>query len=118
VCGKSICFYLSIFPDIDECTSDPNPCKENERCINKLGRYVCQCEKGFRMNFRGICEGTYNKTSHFSVMLPVTLDINECQERIICSDFCVNTVGSYRCECKKGYELARDGKTCRGQKYT
>ena len=47
-------------------------------------------------------------------MRPVAIDINECHERIICSDFCVNTMGSYRCECRKGYELARDGKTCRG----
>lgn len=29
-----------------------------------------------------------------------------------CSQLCVNSVGSYRCECEKGYFLEEDGQTC------
>ncbi|XP_063889085.1 fibrillin-2-like isoform X3 [Scylla paramamosain] len=30
----------------------------------------------------------------------------------LCSDFCVPTPGSYRCMCRPGFTLSRDGKTC------
>lgn len=31
-----------------------------------------------------------------------------------CGHICVNTLGSYKCECKIGYELHSDGKKCEG----
>jgi fibulin 1/2 len=39
-----------------------------------------------------------NHLQHFLV------DINECKGRHGCEHLCVNTYGSYRCECKKGYQ--------------
>lgn len=52
-------------------------------------------------------------------MLPVCLslqhtDIDECADKNMtaCSQICSNSVGSYRCECEKGYFLEEDGKTC------
>lgn len=41
-------------------------------------------------------------------------DINECEDEntTACSQICINSVGSYRCECEKGYFLEEDGKTC------
>lgn len=30
----------------------------------------------------------------------------------LCSQICINTIGSFRCECESGYKLARDGRTC------
>ncbi|XP_053706617.1 collagen and calcium-binding EGF domain-containing protein 1 isoform X2 [Synchiropus splendidus] len=41
-------------------------------------------------------------------------DIDECAEKnvSVCSQICLNSVGSYRCECEKGYFLEEDGKTC------
>ena len=45
-------------------------------------------------------------------------DVDECQRaggnRSDCAQLCVNTVGSYTCSCKRGYELANDAKTCAG----
>lgn len=47
-------------------------------------------------------------------MLLHHIDIDECGDRNMsaCSQLCVNSVGSYRCECEKGYFLEEDGKTC------
>ena len=31
-----------------------------------------------------------------------------------CSQICVNTDGSYECDCQRGYGLSGDGQTCEG----
>ena len=44
------------------------------------------------------------------------LDINECS--ILngdCHHTCVNTEGSFYCNCRDGYELASNNKTCQGE---
>ncbi len=40
-------------------------------------------------------------------------DVNECLVPGTCSQTCLNTVGSYKCSCYKGYMLQRDGSSCR-----
>ena len=43
-------------------------------------------------------------------------DIDECEvTNGGCSNRCVNTPGSYRCECEYGDKLKADGKTCTGE---
>ena len=44
-------------------------------------------------------------------------DIDECEENISgCNDTCVNTDGSFYCECQKvGYEVGPDGLSCVGK---
>jgi tolkin protein len=32
-----------------------------------------------------------------------------------CDHECVNTLGSFKCECRIGYELHSDGKKCEGK---
>ena len=47
-------------------------------------------------------------------------DIDECatSNETLCAHMCINTVGSYRCECREGYIQEDDGRTCtRGDKY-
>jgi hypothetical protein len=39
-------------------------------------------------------------------------DIDECMNSTICSQVCINTVGSFECGCHPGYELANDKITC------
>lgn len=34
-----------------------------------------------------------------------------------CEQRCVNTLGSYKCACEPGYELAPDKKSCEGEFY-
>lgn len=64
---------------------------------------VCECEPGFR----------FEKESNSCV------DIDECEEsRNNCdpaSAVCVNTEGSYRCECAEGYE--GEGGVCTGKSF-
>lgn len=49
-----------------------------------------------------------------------TPDIDECatSNETLCAHICVNTLGSYRCECREGYIQEDDGRTCiKGDKY-
>lgn len=42
-------------------------------------------------------------------------DVNECEQGShSCSDICVNTIGSYYCDCPLGYELESSSHDCRG----
>ena len=42
-------------------------------------------------------------------------DINECLENNgNCEDACINTEGSFMCECSPGKVLAADNRTCEG----
>jgi hypothetical protein len=44
------------------------------------------------------------------------IEINECQERsALCEQICINTNGSYDCQCNDGYTLNNDGLTCSGE---
>ena len=47
--------------------------------------------------------------------LPLT-DIDECNvDRETCTNGqCINSQGSFRCECPQGFVLGRDGRTCLG----
>ena len=57
-------------------------------------------------------------TIQFSVeyiTLMLSTEYDECRtEDHGCQHVCVNTIGGYRCECKIGYELSPDGRTCEG----
>ena len=59
---------------------------------------------------------------HLSIRLSIHLcpgttavnDIDECSlhRGNLCGQICVNTVGSYRCDCNPGFTLHTDGSTC------
>ena len=43
------------------------------------------------------------------------IDINECSEGLSsCNQLCINTIGSYDCDCYTGFNLKSDNKTCLG----
>ena len=47
-------------------------------------------------------------------------DIDECANMTLaslCSQRCINNIGSYECQCNSGYELAGDKRTCNGKCY-
>lgn len=82
--------------DIDECLK--NPCKGNRKCINIVGGYSCECERGLRIDTR----------------IDSCVDIDECTEYPdLCDQGCINFMGSFRCICSSGYRLSsRDNFTC------
>ncbi len=44
------------------------------------------------------------------------LDINECNSTMeVCQQTCINTNGSYYCQCREEYELNDDNSTCSGK---
>ena len=44
------------------------------------------------------------------------IDLNECSTNNGgCNQTCVNELGSYHCECIKGYTLDEDGEGCSGK---
>ena len=58
-------------------------------------------------------------TANFKPMLTIFLptDIDECNGTNPCAPYgnCVNTNGSFTCNCSSGYELDIDGQTCSGK---
>ncbi|XP_055648681.1 collagen and calcium-binding EGF domain-containing protein 1-like [Falco peregrinus] len=78
------------------------PCEE--QCIDNFERVLCTCYPGY----------CYDQERHRNREKPFCLDINECatSNGTLCSQICVNTMGSYRCECHEGYTQEKDGKTC------
>ena len=53
------------------------------------------------------------------ILVAITFaDINECSSSSTngCQQVCVNTVGSYMCQCNAGYRLNNNGRTCAGEK--
>ena len=48
--------------------------------------------------------------------LSLTTDIDECNQRGVCRNGrCINTEGSFRCECNEGFVLTPDGRYCTGK---
>ena len=40
-------FFLCIYKDIDECTSQTHDCSPNGECTNLEGSFNCECRPGF-----------------------------------------------------------------------
>ncbi|XP_012989768.3 latent-transforming growth factor beta-binding protein 4 isoform X2 [Esox lucius] len=122
--------------DIDECRQTPFPCT-NGRCENTPGSYQCVCRSGFKLEDSACidineCEepsqcpgqqcvnsvGSYKciacKVGH-SLQNGVCSDVDECQVPDTCGTdrLCVNTDGSYRCDCKPGFRTGGHGRQCR-----
>ncbi|XP_037045415.1 uncharacterized protein LOC119080913 [Bradysia coprophila] len=67
------------------------PCKNGGKCVKPD---ICSCSSGFSGRY---CE----------------LDINECLEEKPCDQACYNTLGSYYCKCRDGFQLMGDKQSCR-----
>ncbi|CAG2116609.1 unnamed protein product, partial [Medioppia subpectinata] len=92
--------YGNACEDIDECVEGTHECTGMQICRNRPGNYICECPLGYILNQNRDCE-----------------DINECTRygSTVCSpdtSSCVNTIGSYRCQCKHGFEEDGSGRFC------
>ncbi|XP_059038074.1 nidogen-2 isoform X3 [Mustela lutreola] len=82
-----------------------NPCYD--------GRHTCdmraQCHPGAGVDYTCECASGYQGDGRNCV------DVNECAtgfHRCGPNSVCINLLGSYRCECRSGYEFTDDGHTC------
>ncbi|XP_068088637.1 thrombomodulin-like [Hyperolius riggenbachi] len=72
---------------------DPNPCSQFCVPITESPGYTCMCSEGYYLADDG-------KTC---------IDIDDCEKNPnICEHHCTNTIGSFVCGCKPGYELVMD----------
>ncbi|XP_067411280.1 nidogen-2 [Emydura macquarii macquarii] len=83
---------------VNPCYDGTHACDTSARCQPGLGLgYTCECTAGYRGDGRDC------------------VDIDECAESISrCGhrSLCINSPGSYRCECPSGHQLAADRQTC------
>ncbi|KAG7456036.1 hypothetical protein MATL_G00247470 [Megalops atlanticus] len=95
--------------DVDECSKESPPCKENQYCLNTDGSYSCKaCDK--------VCSGCSGPGPEHCLACAdgykdeegTCIDINECElADPACPGEhreCVNTKGSYKCYCVSGFE--------------
>lgn len=101
-------------------------CKETttklceHRCVDKIIGHECQCYSGFQLDPKdkksciGIIFGDNSSNVRSFCKLLYVADIDECANGTSnCSQYCVNTIGSYRCSCNDTYyELATNHQTC------
>ena len=55
-----------------------------------------------------------NAELHTYIQTIILTDINECENNSTCDHRCINTIGSFICECNTGYQLNDDLMTCSG----
>ncbi|XP_039370628.1 adhesion G protein-coupled receptor E3-like [Mauremys reevesii] len=85
--------------DINECLGpSPPDCGRNTHCNNVPGSYYCTCIDGY--------EPSSGKANFTHASENSCQDIHECNKTPdICGPnaTCINTIGSYWCECRAGY---------------
>uniref|UniRef100_A0A665T9Q3 Fibulin 7 n=1 Tax=Echeneis naucrates TaxID=173247 RepID=A0A665T9Q3_ECHNA len=127
--------------DINECAS--SPCLNGGTCVDEVNQFSCVCAKGWtgatcqsslptsattgpfvRPSRCTIVQGTTHCTCEPGYTISgrdsnICTDIDECelfhngQAGKLCLHACVNTPGGYRCSCPVGYNVTRDGRSCK-----
>uniref|UniRef100_A0A3Q3KDZ1 EGF-like domain-containing protein n=1 Tax=Monopterus albus TaxID=43700 RepID=A0A3Q3KDZ1_MONAL len=103
---SSLSFFLSV-PDIDECSALTQACGPGFNCINTAGSYMCQRKI--------ICSRGYHASPDGSRCIGKICNVDECHSSLHqCGEgqLCHNLPGSYRCECRTGYQYDPLRRSC------
>ena len=141
IVSVTISCHACIYADINECQSN-HGCEHS--CVNTPGSFRCECRRGFLLNGDAkTCRGIYivlihpvyctilwsgfvalvvvytHKAMHLHVCDPLPsvwccIDLDECTGSHRCQHNCHNTVGSYSCSCRTGYQQV-GATNCRGE---
>lgn len=99
--------------------------------MNTPGSFECECFEGYESGFMMMknCMGAFANAAldlHAGqprltsprLLPPPSTDIDECERNpVLCrGGTCLNTEGSYECECPAGHSLSADGSACEGQR--
>ncbi|KAJ6664070.1 hypothetical protein lerEdw1_008285 [Lerista edwardsae] len=107
-----------ILEDVDECLTE-GICGPGT-CYNTMGNYTCICPPDYMQvnggnncmdEFSTLC-GSQRPGFFIDIYTGLPVDIDECQNGQVCQQNadCVNTAGSYRCDCKPGYRFTPVGR--------
>ncbi|XP_028303304.1 cysteine-rich with EGF-like domain protein 1 [Gouania willdenowi] len=94
--------------DIDECGTELDTCLQGTYCFNTEGSFECRGCDVACVSCMGSGPARCRKcASGYRLTGPRCSDIDECGEHTLaCSglnEFCINTEGSFRCDCAKGF---------------
>ncbi|XP_035666752.1 mucin-like protein [Branchiostoma floridae] len=93
--------------DVDECEDNNGGC--GDMCENYPGGFRCTCGPGYEMT------PIDYTPSYEPAPTGLCQDVDECLYNLdMCGPNaeCTNTIGSYTCTCKAGFQLQSDGVTC------
>ena len=101
--------------NIDECAEETHSCDwDNAKCndltptTDSLAVFACGCEDGW-----SYVKDFIELGSEGIQLIQECRNKNECQlDTDECDHKCNDTDGSYTCDCRSGYRLSNDGKTC------
>lgn len=132
-----MCVLLLLFlsgPVIIQTQNITNMCQAfrnlclNGRCIPMPGiGYRCECNMGFKLDTRGECIGKNCLAASFSACLTqesflkpsvYSTDDDECDRSPCPHGECMNTPGSYICQCPPGFQTTATRTECRGDTHT
>ena len=104
--------------DLDECATGQHNCEHE--CLNTAGSYKCICPKGYsQVNASALVSYSFNylkiEFQIFICKISCCPDVNECIEQpgvCISPAQCINTLGSFKCMCPRGFQLDHTGNQC------
>ncbi len=113
-------FVIEVFMSLGLCitsTASGSVCGLNSYAslCDSLSRVECTCNKGYETDDGINCTSKLMIERSQQNLLSLSTDINECgNSTILCDQQCIDTDGSFVCDCDDGYDLQSDNRTCRG----